>query len=342
MIPNTKLKGKNITTIKKSQPNYAYNPDIMYFYNIKTKSMKIIYSLFLTLAAAGAFAQQSISFETSEGFQLGTLNEQNGWEITEGSSGFLLNQVVSNEVASAGSYSFKNAYEAGFNSQFMPIFGASKTFDSPMVYSNFTISYDVRVTEKLGSDFEFTLFAIDSNDEYVPVAGVGIENRGFIYLIKNTNYGFDYAVTEWAPNQWTNIKIEVSTNEIKYYVNNVLEKTIANFTELNIVGLNMLHNNYGANAYYDNFVITGQSLSTKPFEKVSYSVYPNPAQNTVSIALPDATAMSEANIYTITGQKVLHTIGSQNIDISQLSAGTYFLKGTTTDGTSFTKKIIKK
>jgi len=50
---------------------------------------------------------------------------------------------------------------------------------------------------------------IDSNEEYVPVAGVGIENRGFIYLIKNTDYGFDYAVTEWAPNQWVNIKLKL-------------------------------------------------------------------------------------------------------------------------------------
>lgn len=304
--------------------------------------MKKIQTLLLALASTTLWAQQTISFEASEGYQLGTLHQQNGWEVTEGSAGFITNQTVSNEVASTGSYSFKNAYEPSFDWQYFPIFGASKIFDSPKSYSNFTISYDVMATAKLGSDFEFTLFAIDSNEEYVPVAGVGIENRGFIYLIKNADYGFDYAVPEWTPNQWVNIKIEVTTNEIKYYINNTLEKTIANYTELNIVGFNMLHNNYGNNAFYDNFVITSENLGTKPFEAISYSVYPNPAQDIVSIELPANTTLSETAIYNIAGQKVIHAEGNQTINVSSLSAGTYFLKGLTTDGTSFTKKLIKK
>ncbi|TPD71809.1 T9SS type A sorting domain-containing protein [Flavobacterium microcysteis] len=304
--------------------------------------MKKIQTLLLALASTTLWAQQTISFETSEGYQPGTLHQQNGWEVTEGSDGYIANQTVSNEAASTGSYSFKNAYEPSFDWQYFPIFGASKIFDSPKSYNNFTISYDVMASAKLGSDFEFTLFAIDSNEEYVPVAGVGIENRGFIYLIKNVDYGFDYAVTEWAPNQWVNIKIEVTASEIKYYINNTLEKTIANYTELNIVGFNMLHNNYGNNAFYDNFVITSENLGTKPFEAISYSVYPNPAQDIVSIELPANTTLSGASIYNIAGQKVMQTEASQTINVSSLSAGTYFLKGLTTDGASFTKKLIKK
>jgi hypothetical protein len=58
--------------------------------------------------------------------------------------------------------------------------------------------------------------------------------------------------------------------------------------------------------------------------------------------LPSNTALAEAAFYTITGQKVLQTNRSENIDISALAAGTYFLKGSTTDGTSFAKKIIKR
>lgn len=304
--------------------------------------MKKIQTLLLALASTTLWAQQTVSFEASEGYQIGTLHQQNGWEVTEGSDGFVTNQTVSNEAASTGSYSFKNAYEPSFDWQYFPIFGASKIFDSPKSYNNFTISYDVMATAKLGSDFEFTLFAIDSNEEYVPVAGVGIENQGYIYLIKNIDYGSDRAVPEWTPNQWVNIKIEVTTSEIKYYINNTLEKTIANYTELNIVGFNMLHNNYGNNAFYDNFVITSENLGTKPFEAISYSVYPNPAQDIVSIELPANTTLSGASIYNITGQKVMQTEASQTINVSSLSAGTYFLKGFTTDGASFTKKLIKK
>jgi hypothetical protein len=303
--------------------------------------MKKFYTLLLAAASSVTFAQQIISFEASEGFQLGTLNNQNGWEVTEGSGGFIQNQVITNERASQGTFSFKNAFEPTFGDQWFPIFGAVKTFDQPMDHTNFTISYDVLVTQKLGSDFEFVLYSIDENEEFVPVAGVGIENRGFIYLIKNENYGFDYATAEWQPNQWVNVKIEVTEASIKYYINNVLQNTIANYSQLDIVGFNMLHNNFGNDAYYDNFIITDGALGTKPFENASVTVYPNPAVNYVSVTLPANTALAGVDIYNITGQRVLQSTQAENIDVSGLSAGTYFLKAMSTEGASFTKKVIK-
>jgi len=303
--------------------------------------MKKSYFLFLAFASSLTFAQSVISFESSEGYQLGTLHQQNGWEVTEGSDGFIQNQTITNAMSSEGSYAFKNAYEPSFDFQWFPIFGGSKVFAIPVDYSNFTISYDVLATEKLGSDFEFTLFAINQNEEYVPVAGVGIENRGMIYLIKDENYDFDYANMGWTENQWVNIKIEVTANEVKYYINNVLANTIPNFTQLNIAGFNMLHNNYGADAYYDNFVITSTALGVKPFENAAVAVYPNPAQKQLSIALPANEKVSEVGIFNLSGQKVLTTDESQNIDVSALANGTYFLKATTNNGGSFTKKIIK-
>lgn len=305
--------------------------------------MKKIYVLLLTIvSAATSFAQQTISFEASEGYALGNLNEQNGWEVTEGSDGFISNQVISDEKASEGSFSFKNAFEPTFDSQWFPIFGGSKTFEAPADYAYFTISYDVLATAKQGSDFEFVLFAIDQNEEFVPVAGVGIENRGMIYLIKDTDYDFDYAEAEWTANQWVNVKIEVTTDVIKYYINNVLQQTIPNFTQLNIVGCNMLHNNYGADAYYDNFVITTENLATTTFDKSDFSVYPNPVMSELSIKLPANTTITKAVIYNLAGQQVLQSNQAQNIDVSALPSGAYFLKATTTNGGSFTKKIIKK
>ncbi len=303
--------------------------------------MKKSYFLLLAFLSATAFAQQTISFEAGEGYQLGTLHEQNGWEVTEGSDGFLQNQIVSDVASSQGNYSFKNAYEPSFDAQWFPIFGASKTFDQPIDYRNLTFSYDVMVNQKLGADFEFTLFAINENEEFVPVAGVGIENRGMIYLIKDENYGFDYAEAEWTENTWINVKIEVTESEIKYYINNVLQNTIANFTELNIVGFNMLHNNYGNDAYYDNFTISTSELGTTPFDKNVLSVYPNPIKNSVSIALPKETVLTEIAIYNLVGQVVLQTNQTQNIDASQLANGAYILKATIANGAILTKKIIK-
>src|SRR6218665_896424 len=126
--------------------------------------MKKSYFLFLAFASSLTFAQSVISFESSEGDQLGTLHQQNGWEVTEGSDGFIQNQTITNAMSSEGSYAFKNAYEPSFDFQWFPIFGGSKVFAIPVDYSNFTISYDVLATEKLGSDFEFTLFAFNQNE----------------------------------------------------------------------------------------------------------------------------------------------------------------------------------
>lgn len=295
----------------------------------------------MALTSSLTFAQQTISFETTEGFQLGTLNTQNGWEVTEGTDGFITNQVITNEHASNGTYSFKNGDEPGFDFQWFPIFGASKTFETPLDHTNLTVSYDVKATALNGSDFEFVLYSIDANDEFVPVAGVGIENRGFIYLIKNADYDFDYAEAEWTPNEWVNIKIEISATEIKYYVDNVLQSTIANFTQLDVLGVNMLHNNYGNDAYYDNLVITNSDLGTTPFGQNSLAVYPNPAKDVVSLALPINTEVKEVVVYNVTGQEVLRTNQTENISISELATGTYFLKATTTNGASLTKKILK-
>ena len=302
--------------------------------------MKLFYTTLFALAAATGFSQQTFSFEASEGYQLGTINGQNGWEVTEGSDGFIQNQVISDENASQGTFSFKNGYEPSFDFQWFPIFGATKAFETPVDHSNFSISYDVLVTAQNGADFEFILYSIDENEEFVPVAGVGIENRGYIYLTKDVNYGFEYAEAEWTPNQWTNIKIEVTDAEIKYYVNNVLQQTIENFTGLDIHGFNMLHNNYGADGYYDNFIITTGSLSTSPFERSEYTVYPNPAKDNLTIDIPAGKEIADVQLFNMTGQMVLQS-RSQNINVSSLAYGAYVLKGTTTDGTSFIKKIVK-
>lgn len=303
--------------------------------------MKNIYILLMIISSSLVVAQQSISFESSEGYTLGTIHGQNGWEVTEGSNGLIQNQVITNEHASNGTFSFKNAYEPSFDEQWFPIFGAVKTFDTPLDHTNLTVSYDVKASAKNGADFEFVLYSIDANDEFTPVAGVGIENRGYIYTIKNANYGFDYATAEWTPNVWVNIKIEISATEIKYYVDNVLQNTIANFTGLDVLGFNMLHNNYGNDAYYDNFVITSSNLSSNPFENISVTAYPNPVNDVISIAVPNEVQITQVAVYNITGQEVLTTNQTQNINVSQLASGTYLLKATSANGTTLTKKIIK-
>lgn len=303
--------------------------------------MKNIYAVLLSSLSAVTFAQQTISFEAAEGYQLGSIHNQAGWQVTEGSDGFITNQVISNEKSTTGTFSFKNAFEPDFEDQWFPIMGAVKDFAQPMPFANFTISYDVMATAKLGSDFEFTIYGVDANEEFVPVAGVGIENRGFIYLITDENYSFEYATAQWTPNQWVNVKIEVTAATLKYYINNALQLTTPNFSSLNISGFNMLHNNYGNDAYYDNFVVTDGTMGTNRPGEDAVALYPSPAEDVLSIQLPANAEVGHVEIYAMNGQKVIESTSS-NINVQNLAPGMYIAKISSEDGSSLSKKFLKK
>lgn len=305
--------------------------------------MKQFYTLLAVVASSFAFAQQTISFEASEGYTIGDINTQNGWSVTETNTeeGFLLNQVVTDEEFSDGAYSVKNAFESDFDSQIFPIIGLSKTFDTPLDHTALTVSFDVKATELDASNFELTLFAVNDEDFYVSLGGVTLDYTGEIFVVEDADYGLISAETDWSDNEWISIKIEITADEIKYYVNDELTNTIDNYAQLDIEGMTILHDNWGGDAYYDNFVITSGDLSTNPFEKNNVTVYPNPAKDVVSLTLPNNTEVEEVVVYNVTGQEVLRTNQTQNINVSEWATGTYFLKATTKNGASLTKKIIK-
>lgn len=306
--------------------------------------MKNIYLLsFLVLFTFVSRAQTHISFEENEGYELGSIHEQMGWEVTESDAdGFIQNQVISSEEANDGEWSFKNGYEPDYDWQFFPIFGATQLFEEPIDYTQgFTISYDILVTDQLGSDFEFMLFGTNEDDEWSPIAGVGTENRGFFYFTKDENYDFEYAETEWNPNEWNTIKVVVTENEIEYYINNNLEYSLDNFSHLDIQGFNMLHNNYGADAYYDNFVYHAGELGVPSNLKDSFTFYPNPVEGNIQLE-GENLQNAEIGIYSLLGQEVLKTDFTDQLNLSRLEAGVYILKITKASGESISKKLIKK
>ena len=302
--------------------------------------MKNTYTLVALLICTALFAQQNISFETSEGYSFGNINNQKGWVVPNVINNPLTKQVISNATAKVGALSFKNGHESAFGIQFFPIFGAMKTFDTPASSNNFTISYDVKASTRSGSDWEFTLYAIDGQQDSVPIAGIGLESTGYIYMITDTDYNFEYATKRWVANEWTNIKISITTDNIKYYVNNVIQGTFPKTTSLNILGLKMLHNNYGGDAFYDNIQITTGSLSTQDFENTTFSAYPNPTTNSFSIS--SGSEIAKVNIFAMNGQKVLETTETSNINVSQLSSGIYLVQATDIVGNQTTLKLVKK
>lgn len=288
------------------------------------------------------FGQENISFEETEGYTLGTLNTQNGWEITDDNEGgYISNQIVTNEQASSGLNSFKNGHQDEYDYQWFPIFGASKTFDTPYNFNDFTISYDVFLTNRNGSDFEFNLYGIDADNNYIPVVGIGMENRGYVYITTSVNYEFEYAdaAANYALNTWHNVKIVVSDTEIKYFFNNQLVYTTDNFSQVEIKGLTMLHNNYGGNAYYDNFKINQEELSTSDIKTSQLVITPNPVNEQLNVAFNESILSIE--IVDLLGRKVAKT-NETTINLNHLAKGNYIAKITLKNGEIISRKFIKK
>lgn len=71
----------------------------------------------------------------------------------------------------------------------------------------------------------------------------------------------------------------------------------------------------------------------------SFSVYPNPVQNTLYITQNESYELEQVNIINVQGQNVLSSSNS-SIDVSNLAKGVYFVKISTSLG-STTKKLIK-
>jgi hypothetical protein len=302
--------------------------------------MKKFYVVGLALASSLVMSQEVISFETGEGFTLGTLHNQKGWTVTEGIDGYLENQIITDTEASDENYSFMNGDEPEYDFQWFPMFGAAKEYDSPFSNENFIISYDVMVTEKMGADFEFTLFSKDEVNDYYPIAGVGMEYQGNMYVISSIDY--DYEMIEgvtWEENTWYNIKVEINPEELKYYVNDELVFTGENYNVSDISGFNMLHNNYGGSAYYDNIQINPEMANVKDMTSSNFNVYPNPVKDVLSLDLNEKIVTVE--IYSLAGQKIKTFGHVSNVQVSDLTKGSYIVKIQTESGIVYTKKFVK-
>lgn len=306
--------------------------------------MKNLYFLAAALLCTTVSAQNQISFETSEGYQLGDIRDQNSWTVTDAGDGnFIQNQVVSSDRATVGTNSFKNAYEAQFNPTPFPIIGAQKAFSSPLGFADATVSFDVYITAADESNFEMAGYGIAQSQEFVPVFDLAFDYSGSLYVITNIDYDLEDTGATWVPNQWYNVKVKVSANEVKYYINDALIYTTPNFSQLDLLGVNFLHDNYGGDAYIDNINATDANLAVSSVNKGKLAIYPNPVKDNLNFSLPNGEKISHISIHNIAGQKVLdQAITNATINLATLQAGTYIVTVTNAAGTSYSSKFIKE
>jgi len=307
--------------------------------------MKKKYFFILTMCSAMAWSQQTISFETSEGYALGDLNAQNGWTVTESSDGFITNQIITNEKSKDGNYSFKNAHLDGTGPQWFPIIGAEKTFPQPLDYKNTTISYDFLAPGQGGADYEFAVYAINEQEETFDImTAVGFQNEGKMYFYTKPNFDGYVRMDDvtWQPNQWYNMEVRFTADKLIYLLNGTQVLEAPNTSTFDLIGFNLLHNNYGGDAYYDNIKINSQPLAVHDLTSAKITVYPNPVEKTLHLTFPANEKAAEITVYNTAGQLLQKVAGADTVDVSAFAKGMYIIIAKTDKNRSYQTKFIKK
>lgn len=107
-------------------------------------------------------------------------------------------------------------------------------------------------------------------------------------------------------------------------------------------------NTLGSIGYYDFFVAKlgastcGTAVSTDKFNNITVNVYPNPTNDIVNIETQET--LHNYEVYNVLGQQIQkgNFNGNNQINLHGATAGTYFIKVTTTQGSSATVKVVKK
>lgn len=92
--------------------------------------------------------------------------------------------------------------------------------------------------------------------------------------------------------------------------------------------------------------IIDTSLGTDDFQRNGLSLYPNPAQHSVTLQNSSLLNLTQLNVFDMMGKKVMHqnmnTAESTEISIGQLSPGLYVVSVEEANGNTFTSKLMVK
>lgn len=88
-------------------------------------------------------------------------------------------------------------------------------------------------------------------------------------------------------------------------------------------------------------ILENLSVASKDFSS-KIQLYPNPTQDVLYIENHSSEKIDQVEVYSISGQKILTRNEFQQINLSSLNAGIYFVKIITVSGASFTQKVVKR
>ena len=284
----------------------------------------------------GNINAQSTSFENGEGYSLGEINGQNGWQILGLFSSMF---TIVNSPTSDGQNSLKLDLDT---TGFLPsgnVIGPARDISTlvPLNPDTYEVSADLYFTSTTATQTEVDFFVYGAGGiEGLPSSIMALGN-GLVRIVETS----DFSTTEVVvPNDvFTNlrVKFDFQNQETLYYINNVLAYT----GELNLSKVT----GYGfyttgkTVCYVDNVKAGTSLLGISDVEQNRFSQYVS--QNELHISSPSI--INEVEIYSITGQKVMaQSLNSTDgtVQISQLSAGVY-LATLKFEGATKTFKFVK-
>jgi glucose/arabinose dehydrogenase len=92
-------------------------------------------------------------------------------------------------------------------------------------------------------------------------------------------------------------------------------------------------------------IVDTSTASTTNFENSGFSLYPNPAKNSITIFSSEAIFAKQIQVFDVSGKLLISKEFTQNksntIDVASLLKGVYIVNVTTTDGNNYSSKLVK-
>lgn len=137
----------------------------------------------------------------------------------------------------------------------------------------------------------------------------------------------------------------LSTNNWALWAEGFVEVTVSveTTTAVKSLQLRFQHATENHTFWFDNITLTTTAtLSTKDFQEIGVSMYPNPVSSTAFIK--SNTGLENITLYSLTGKLLLDkkvSSNEYNLDVSSFAKGVYFLGVTNSKGKSVSKLIVQ-
>lgn len=157
-------------------------------------------------------------------------------------------------------------------------------------------------------------------------------------------YGIAY-LTAAAPYSWWGVPAAISNLPVVGLGESASYTFSANFNGTNINPDFNYKNAWGDTVSYFWLTLNEGTFylvnSTEPAVSNEISVYPNPGRKGGQVKIePDQGAIKEVLLFDLLGNEVPASYSNGQLDLSQVSAGLYILKGVLADGNGFAKRLL--